>query len=414
MAMATHTRKLFAALAASGFACTAQAGGVYNTATTVDDGAGSIVGEYSSIAIGTDGFPVISYFDDRAAALKVAHCYDMACTQQPQVTFVDDSLTKIEGRYSSIAIGSDGFPVISYQGNTGDNLKVAHCVDLACTLPPTVTEVFNPTTITGTFTSIAIGNNDRPVVSFADQGGLTVARCANAECTGAASINVVDGSAFSVGYASSIAIGKDGFPVISYYDLSNTLLKVAKCGNSACGTVANATEVDATGEAGSYTAIAVRNNGNPVVAYSDDANGTLKIAECADPGCTSSSTMTLLALPGEVVGQHTDIALGPTGKAFISHHNATAGSLLLTVCLTADCADGTITTTLDAAPPGDAPRGEYSSLALGADNFPVMSYFDAQSGALKVAHCGTRNCDGLFHDGFDDLPPTTRPASAAP
>ena len=414
MAMATSTYRLFAALAACGIANIVQAGGVYNSATTVDDGAGSIVGEYSSIAIGTDGFPVISYFDDRAAALKVAHCYDVACTQQPQLTFVDDTLTEIEGRYSSIAIGSDGFPVISYQGNTGGNLKVAHCVDLACTLPPTVTEVFTPTTTTGTFTSIAIGNNDRPVVSFKDEGGLTVARCANAECTGSASINVVDNSSLATGYSTSIAIGKDGFPVISYHDLANTLLKVAKCGNSACSSVTNAVEVDATGNVAFYTALAVRNNGNPVVAYSDDGNGTLKIAECADPGCASSSTMTLLSVPGDVVGQYVDLQIGPTGKAFISHHDATAGSLLLTVCLTADCADGTITTTLDAAPPGDAPRGEYSSLALGSDNFPVMSYFDAQSGNLKVAHCGTRNCDGLFHDGFDDLPPTTRPAALSP
>lgn len=409
MATATHTFRVFTAFMACGIASFSYAGGIYNSVTTVDDGDGSIVGEYSSIAIGTDGFPVISYFDDRAAALKVAYCYDVACIQKPIITFIDDAGSTIEGRYSAITIGDDGMPVISYQGGTGNSLKVAKCVDIACSLPATITEVFSPTLTTGTFTSIAIGTNGRPVVSFKDDGGLTVARCANADCTGTAGVSVVDSSSFLVGYYTSIAIGNDGFPVISYHDLTNSLLKVAKCGNSACSTVSSTTEVDATGE---YTAIAVRNNGRPVVSYFDNDQGTLKIAECSDSACTTSNVMTLVALPGEIVGQYTDIALGPTGKAFVSYYNATAGSLMLTVCITADCADGTITTTLDAALPGEEPRGQYSSLALGADNFPVMSYFDAQDGSLKVAHCGTRNCDGLFHDGFDDLPPINRPTGS--
>ncbi len=410
--MATHTFRIFAAVAAYGAASFVQAGGVYNSATTVDDGAGSVVGMYSSIAIGTDGFPVISYYDDRAQALKVAHCYDVACIQQPQITFVDDTSTLIEGRYSAIAIGDDGMPVISYQGGTGDTLKVAKCTDLACTLPATITEVDNPANITGTFTSIAIGVNGRPSVSYTGSG-LNVAHCTNTDCTGTATVTKVDTSSVLTGYHTSIAIGNDGFPVISYYDLTNELLKVAKCGNASCSTVTATTEVDAAGSVGGYTAIAVRNNGHPVVSYFDAANGTLKIAECTNSACTGSATaMTLLAVPGEVVGQYSDIAIGPTGKAFVSHFNATVGSLMLTVCQTSDCADGTITTTLDAALPGDAPRGEYSSLAIGADNLPVMSYFDAQAGTLKVAHCGTRNCDGLFHDGFDDLPPTSRPESA--
>jgi hypothetical protein len=45
--------------------------GANENITTVDDPANS-VGEYTSIAIGTDGNPVISYYDATADSLKVA------------------------------------------------------------------------------------------------------------------------------------------------------------------------------------------------------------------------------------------------------------------------------------------------------------------------------------------------------
>ena len=46
-------------------------------------------------------------------------------------------------------------------------------------------------------------------------------------------ITTVD-SVGDVGYFTSIAIGPDGFPVVSYYDSTNFDLKVVKCSNAAC------------------------------------------------------------------------------------------------------------------------------------------------------------------------------------
>ena len=72
------------------------------------------VGSYTSIAIGTDGFPVISYLDARPpCALKVAKCVNAACTGTSTITTVDDPANTV-GEYTSIAIGTDGLPVISY------------------------------------------------------------------------------------------------------------------------------------------------------------------------------------------------------------------------------------------------------------------------------------------------------------
>jgi hypothetical protein len=74
------------------------------------------------------------------------------------------------------------------------------------------------------------------VISYLNQsvGTLKVAKCVNAACTGASTITTVDDPANYVGQYTSIAIGTDGLPVISYYDNTAGALKVAKCGTRTC------------------------------------------------------------------------------------------------------------------------------------------------------------------------------------
>ena len=87
------------------------------------------MGEWNSIAIGSDGFPVISYRDNTNNALKVAHCTNVVCTSSGTTT-VDNAV--FVGFWTSIAIGTDGFPVISYRDGTNTALNVAHCNDPSC------------------------------------------------------------------------------------------------------------------------------------------------------------------------------------------------------------------------------------------------------------------------------------------
>ena len=191
------------------------------TITTVDDPA-NFVGYYTSLAIGTDGFPVISYHDQTAGTLKVAKCNDRACAGNNEtITTVDDPANSV-GEYTSIAIGTDGFPVISYFDATAGALKVAKCNDAACAGDnETITTVDDPANHVGYYTSIAIGTDGFPVISYHDAsaGALKVAKCNDAACAGNnETITTVDDPANGVGYYTSIAIGTDGFPVISYHD----------------------------------------------------------------------------------------------------------------------------------------------------------------------------------------------------
>ena len=64
--------------------------------TTVDDPANQ-VGKFTSIAIGADGLPIISYLDSTAAALRVTHCGNPACTAGNTSTTVDDDPTDAVG-----------------------------------------------------------------------------------------------------------------------------------------------------------------------------------------------------------------------------------------------------------------------------------------------------------------------------
>ena len=71
------------------------------------------VGRYPSIAIGADGLPVISYYDNTAETLKVARCANADCTGAATITTVHDAANDV-GAYGAIAIGADGLPVIRY------------------------------------------------------------------------------------------------------------------------------------------------------------------------------------------------------------------------------------------------------------------------------------------------------------
>jgi hypothetical protein len=136
----------------------------------------------AAITIGADGLPVVSYWDLTAYALKVVHCGNTACSSGNTITTLDAPGSG--GEYSSITIGADGLPVVSYFDDNSDDLKMLHCGNAACSSGNTITTLDAPGNV-GWYTSITIGMDSLPVVSYCDQGNadLKVVHCASASCT---------------------------------------------------------------------------------------------------------------------------------------------------------------------------------------------------------------------------------------
>jgi hypothetical protein len=362
--------------------------------TIVDEPSAGDVGQWPRIAIGTDGRPVISYLDGAASDLKVAKCANAMCTGESTLTTVDAAASAGGASGTSIAVAADGLPVISYTAAL--NLRVAKCANSACTGSATITTV-DPANVVGQYSSIAIGPDGRPVISYWDAtaGALKVAKCANAACTGTATITTVDDPANTVGEYSSLAIGGDGFPVISYRDATAGALKVAKCANAACtGAAAITTVDDPANNVGEYTSLAIGADGRPVISYFDRTASALKVAKCANAACSGTATITTVedypAVPPVIVGTYTSIAISADGLPIIAYSHGglepvTTHGAKVAKCTTVACT-GTATITFLTRDVG----GKELGIAIGSDGLPVISYYTV--GQLGVVKCGTGSC----------------------
>ncbi len=211
--------------------------------TEVDDDPVNSVGTDTQMVLGNDGLPVIVYLDVTADAVLVAKCIDAACSPGAQISVLDAQVPTTIGVSPAIVIGTDGNPVISYFDEDILALEVAHCNDPACVTPATITRVDDvPGFDAGRYSSIALRPDGRPVISyqFRDLGGaggsgLRIAECTTADCTGDANIIDIDFRPGEIsGVSSDIVIGSDGGAIVSYYDTTTTSLKVAKCNVQGC------------------------------------------------------------------------------------------------------------------------------------------------------------------------------------
>ena len=368
-----------------------------NKITTVDSTEN--VGWYSSLVIGDDGNPVISYQDRKNGTLKVAKCVDPSCSKEATITTVDP--TSGVGEDTSIAIiggeNEEKLPIISYYAARPDyDLKVAKCGNASCSSGNIITTV-DAGGFVGNFTSITIGINPdppydpRPIISYLyfSNHDLRVAYCGDASCESGNTITTVDPTG-NAGWYTSIAIGSDGFPIIAHYAVGS--LKVAKCGNVSCTSGNTLNTVD-SGVASWDISIAIGADNMPIISYCDDTNGDLKVAKCKDIACNSADVNIVDSI-GQV-GYHTSIAIGADGLPIISYWDWTYGDLKVAKCVDSSCANEAIITTVDS----DGNVGWYTSLAIGLDNRPVISYYDATNKHLKVAKCATQSCGPPANQG---------------
>ena len=194
-------------------------------------------GNTPSVVIGTNGRPVIS--SQTATVTRgvfITACGDATCgttgTPNATTTAADTSCTANAqcGEYTSIAIGSDGLPVFSYYQGVTDRAKIGRCTTVACTAFTTQSPF---TTSIGEYNTINIGADGMPIItSYQTTGGLdpefghcTAIDCSTLTATGADSPETSN----DIGKWGSSALGNDGLIIWAYYDNTAGGIRVARC-----------------------------------------------------------------------------------------------------------------------------------------------------------------------------------------
>jgi hypothetical protein len=338
-------------------------------------------GRHNGLAIGTDGFALISY--DGGRSLKVAHCSNLACTSATTSTLETCMSGNCE-LFTSVAIGADGRGLIPYADSSVGPLKVAHCSDVPCS-SATISTLGEPDNFAFQVTSVAIGADGLGLIAFIEPKGLVpkVAHCSNVACS-EATITSIDPNAAVFREGVSVTIGSDGLGLISYQ--SSNSLKVAHCSDLVCSS-ATATAID-SGNVGGFSSITTGSDGLGLISYHDNEHGNLKVAHCLNVICSSATTDTI---DSGNVGGSTSLTIGSDGLGLISYEPPTTiGLLKVAHCSNTTCSSAT-TTTLD--------TGNLFGIALttGVDGLPLISYFRVNApGGLRVVHCSNVFCIPYF------------------
>ena len=151
-----------------------------NTITPLDTDQG--VETQMGIAIGTDGLPIIA-FQSSGSDVRVVQCANLSCTAASSATTFDPGGDPA-GYGASVAIGSDGLPLVAFgQIPLGSITKVLHCANEGCTAG----QMNTVDTQNGWLISLVIGTDGLPVMVNQRNASTTgtgpfVVHCSSATC----------------------------------------------------------------------------------------------------------------------------------------------------------------------------------------------------------------------------------------
>ncbi len=309
-----------------------------------DQQGNALLGDYPSVALAGNGRPVLSAYNYQMERLVIASCAEPDCSTGAGTVIPNEDDV---GVAASMRLDSRGRPRIAFYDPKAQLLRIVICETASCSTVVVRTLVSNVAASVHNLTSLAMDADDHPVVAFVDQaqGSVNLVRCISPDCVGRSSLAVVDappGGDYGHNVALTLAAGDR--PVLSYYDAQNQSLKLARCQQRGCnGAIQIRTIDDRPAGAGFFSAIAVRADDRPLIAYlrgiGDAAGGGvgLNIAECSSPDCDAAALIPVDISPTDFRGGGVDMALDQAGAAAIAYHDNTLATLKLARCAPHTC-----------------------------------------------------------------------------
>jgi len=360
------------------------------------------------------GFSGASYIDHNGLQLKyISSTYSTngAVNTRNPVTLDGNVIS-----FNEMVIGSDGNPVIVYyDSNTGD-LKIGFCQNRFCN-PNTFTSKIIYSSTPGNPAkrpTVGINGQGNPVVVFgsgASAKELDVITCLDTRCVNTQT-EYVGSNTFRTLQKASLMLGTNGFPQIAYITQDNSgfkQLRIASCHDTACSSSFAPTEVDIDTDVRDVSMV-LGTDGNPFLVYTKRTapagNGTLfdelMTYHCIDTVCSNLVTPKVYdASPSSPTYEDKkaiDIMLNVYGKPIFSYFVDTGFDSVLKVgsCNDLGCLLPNAPQVLGSVPLfyGDTPFSSIvpGGLGIGAPVHPTIFYRDGEQGGLKVVSCFDQVC----------------------
>jgi len=330
------------------------------------------------MAILPNGLPFVVVQD--GPSIKALSCADAACTSLASTVPVS-SITSSRLR---TAIGNDGFPVISISiQNNG--LRFVKCNNTSCS--SNTIAILEPGNLGQTDHALVIPPDGRPLIAYNDGNGgdLKFVRCGDSSCLSGNVFASVD-TAGVVGRAPSMTLVA-GLPQIAY-QADGAGLRLALCGTLECAApVFKALAPDNV----VHTSASTGRDGAAMVAFQSDTATTdsLKVARCTNTACSTVASSVVDQLPNAATGVGVQLRQGADGLPVMSYLDATQGTVRLARCLRGDCTQFTLTT-VHAPTPSVLINGAANGFAISVAGTPMLAY--SLNGKLTVHSCNTRSC----------------------